>query len=177
MRTNYFEFGMTEPPIVDGLDAYEPNVRHARSLGVYRSIWSAELPCELTEDAYSTVLASEVLEHLPPEKIDTVLDELESAAKERVVVTTPNWSCLRKGAETFVGFNQFESHLSFISPERLALRGYSIQGAGIGNPRTTAARLLGRILGLLGITDSGALYSLSKRIPSIAHTIVAFKDV
>jgi hypothetical protein len=176
MRTNYFELGLADPPIVDGLDAYEPHVRHAMSLGVYRSVWRAELPCELPRNVYSTVLASEVLEHLPAEKIDFVLDELESAAMERVVVTTPNWSCIRGGGETFVGFNHFDSHLSFVPPERLSLRGYRILGAGIGNPRTKAARLFGRMLGLLGITDLGALYSLSKRFPSIAHTIVAFKD-
>jgi hypothetical protein len=67
--------------------------------------------------------------------------------------------------------------LSFVSPERLSLRGYKILGAGIGNPRTISARIFGRFLALLGVKDIGSLYSISKKIPSIAHTIVALKDL
>ena len=177
MRTNYFEWGLPNPPEVDGLDAFEDNIKYVEKLGVYRRVWHDVLPCQIPRNTYSTILASEVLEHLPIETVAKVLDEFEASASERIVITTPNWECLRGGVETFLGMNQFDAHLSFVNPSFLKDRGYKVLGAGIGNPRTIQARVLGRCLKLLRIKDTTTLYSASKYLPSIAHTIVAYKDL
>jgi len=176
LRTNYFEWGLSEPPVVDAFDVFEANVKHAEKMGVYRNVWQNELPCALPGETYNTILASEVLEHLPLSVVPQVLDEFEARAIDRVVVTTPNFECLRGGSDTFLGMNQFDAHLSFIPPEWLKKRGYKILGAGFGNPRTIQSRILGRCLGLLGVRNTSNLYSLSTYAPSLANLTVAYKD-
>jgi hypothetical protein len=176
LRTNYFEWGLSTPPAVDGLDAFEPNVDYVRKLGVYRNVWQAELPCVLPRRAYTTILASEVIEHLPMEAVEETLAEFESAALERVIVTTPNCECLRGGSDTFLGRNEFEHHLSYVPAKLLRQRGYQIFGAGYGNPRTLSVKFMTHLLRLFGVRDFGVFDSLSKKLPSLAHTIVAVKD-
>jgi SAM-dependent methyltransferase len=176
LRTNYFECGLASPPAVDALDAFAPNVEYAQKLGVYRKVWQAELPCKLPRDTYHTILASEILEHLPMDAVEKTLDEFEAAALERVVVTTPNWECLRGGSETFLGRNEFDHHLSYISAKWLRQRGYRIYGAGFGNPRTLSVKFLSHVLRLFGVRDFTALDSLAKNLPSLAHTTVAVKE-
>ncbi len=176
MRTNYGEWGLTKLPVVDAMDAFAPNVEYVRKLGVYREVWQAELPCELPRKKYDTILASEILEHLPIATVEKVLEEFEAAAMERVIVTTPNWECLRDGSETFLGMNQYDRHLSYVSATYLRRRGYTIYGAGFGNPRTWSVKLCVRALRLFGMRDFSVLDSLSKKIPQLAHTIVAIKD-
>jgi 2-polyprenyl-3-methyl-5-hydroxy-6-metoxy-1,4-benzoquinol methylase len=176
LRTNYFDCGLSSPPMVDGLDVFVPNVEYVKKLGVYRDVWQAELPCEILKGKYTTILACEVLEHLPMDVVEKTLDELEAAAIQRVVVSTPNWKCLRDGSETFLGKNEYDHHLSYVSANFLRKRGYKIFGAGFGNPRTLSVKLMVHSSRLLGVRDFSIFDSLSKRWPSLAHTIVAVKD-
>ena len=176
LRTNYFDCGLPKPPVVDALDAFAPNVEYVKKLGVYRDVWQTELPCPLPSEKYTTILASEVLEHLPLEAVGKTLEEFEAAAIQRVVVTTPNWECLREGGETFLGTNKLDHHLSYVSAKYLKQRGYQIYGAGFGNPRTLSVKLFTHSLRLLGVRDFSIFESLSKKWPSLAHTIVAVKD-
>jgi 2-polyprenyl-3-methyl-5-hydroxy-6-metoxy-1,4-benzoquinol methylase len=176
LRTNYFECGLSSPPAVDGFDAFAPNVEYVKKLGVYRDVWQAELPCVFPRGKYTTILASEVLEHLPIEAVGETLDQFEAAATQRVIVSTPNWKCLRDGSETFLGKNQYDHHLSYVSAKFLRKRGYKIFGAGFGNPRTLSVKLFVRPLRLFGVKDFSIFDSLSKRWPSLAHTIIAIRD-
>lgn len=177
LRTNYFESGLTAPPTVDGLDAFPPNVEYVKKLGVYRKAWQAELPCDLPRGVYTTILASEVVEHLPMSAVEKTLDELEAAARDRVIVTTPNSECLRDGGETFLGFNNLDHHLSYVSADFLRKRGYKIYGAGFGNPWAFSVKALVHTARLFGIRDLTIFDSLSKKMPSLAHTTVAVKDI
>jgi len=175
-RTNFFEWGLSDPPVVDAVDAFAPNVEYVKRLNVYRNIWQAVLPCPLPRQTYSTILASEVLEHLPESALEETLKELEAAAMERVIVTTPNWKYLRGGGESFLGHNEFDHHLSFVSPAFLRRRGYQIFGAGFGNPRTFSLKCVVFGLRALGVRDFSLFSSLTKRFASLAHTTVAVKD-
>ena len=177
LRTNYFDCGLTQPPVVDGLDAFGPNVEYVRKLGVYRKVWQAEIPCPIPRGVYTTILASEVLEHLAVTAVQKALDEFEEAATERVVVTTPNCECLRGGSDTFLGMNEFDHHLSYVSAIELRRRGYRVYGAGFGNPRTLSVKVVVRLLSLFGFRDFSGLYSLSKYWPSLGNLTVAVKDV
>ncbi len=177
LRTNYFEWGLGAPPVVDGLDAFAPNVEYVRKLGVYRNVWEAKVPCELPKGEYATVLASEVVEHLSLKDVAMALGSFEAAAGERVIITTPNWEWLRGGGETFLGNNDWDHHLSYISADYLRERGYTIYGAGFGNPRTLSVKVIAHLARLSGIRDCSVFDSLSKQWPSLAHTTVAVKDV
>lgn len=177
MRSNYFEWGLSKPPIVDAIDAFAPNIDYVKKLNVYRNAWQAELPCKIQPATYTTILASEVLEHLPEKAVEQTLAEFEAAAINRVIVTTPNFECLRGGGDSFVGRNEFDHHLSFVSPAFLRKRGYKIYGAGFGNPRTLGLKIVVHTLRLFGVKDFTIFSSLTKNLPSLAHTTVAIKDV
>jgi len=177
LRTNYFDCGLSKPPVVDGLDAFAPNVEYVKKLGVYREVWHAELPCSLPRGKYTTILASEVLEHLPLDAVSKALDECEAAAINRVVITTPNWEYLRGGGETFLGTNELEHHLSYVSAAFLKKRGYKIYGAGFGNPRTLSVKIFVRFFRLFGVRNFTIFNSLSWKFPSLGALTVAVKDL
>lgn len=166
LRTNHWEAHMPEPPAVDGVDAFEPNVEAAQRLGVYRTVWQHLLPDPL-EGEWDTVLACEVIEHLPPEDVEPALDVLEAAAARRVIVSSPSGPAFR-GSD---GFNEFEAHLSYVPRSRLRERGYRIHVAGFGPPGSLLSRFesetrLGRDLA-----------SLSLHVPALGAGYVAYKDV
>jgi SAM-dependent methyltransferase len=170
LETNYWEAGLERPPIVDGFDAFDANVEHCRRRGNYRNVWQQTLPGKL-DGVWDTVLACELIEHLPQEAVEEALGELERAAARRVIVTTPNGPALRGGADTMLGYNEFEAHLSHIPAEVLRRRGYKLLGAGWGNPRSRIVRL-GTKLRL-----AGTLQSVPRRFPVLGETLVAVKDV
>lgn len=172
LHANYWETGGGEPLLVDGLDAFAPNVDLCRKLGVYRSLWHKELPCTL-EGTWDTVLACEVLEHLEEAHVPAVLEALERAATRRLIVTTPNWPCFRGGGETIVGFNPFEAHKTYIPREFLLERDFTIIGAGFGNPSHPVVGAVHQMQG----DWKPALDGLARLVPELAHTIVAYKDI
>jgi hypothetical protein len=170
IEANYWEAKMPRPPEVDGFDAFEANVEHCRRRGAYHDVWQHALPSAI-EGGWDTVLAVEVLEHLPPEQVDETLSALERVARRRIIVSTPNSELLRPGSDTPVGFNPFEAHLSYVSRHFLARRGYQVRGLGFGRYNSRLAIRAKR----LGVRRS--LTFVPWRLPSIAETIVAYKDV
>jgi hypothetical protein len=177
LRSNYFEFGLEEFPQITGIDGNQSCIEACRDLGVYERLECAMLPCELPKKSFDTVLASEVLEHLPLRDALNVLDSCEEAARYRVIVTTPNFLCLRSGSDGPLGFNQLDQHLSMISQRELRARGYKLRGAGFSAQHYLPARILARALKFLGESDWKAIAALSYRFPKLAHTTVAYKDI
>jgi 2-polyprenyl-3-methyl-5-hydroxy-6-metoxy-1,4-benzoquinol methylase len=171
IRTNFWEAWLPSAPAVDGFDAFEGNVEACRRYGGYRRVWQQQLPSPL-EGRWDTVLACEVIEHLPPEHVDDVITQLESVAARRIIFSTPNWPYFRGGDDTAYGYNEFEAHHSYVSRDTFKRRGYAIEGAGFGlNPTLRITRLVRR-LGL-----SGALELLPRRIPAWGDVIVAHKNL
>lgn len=172
VRSNFWEAGLAAPPEIDGLDAFEPNVSLCRREGGYRRVWQQHMPGDLPQE-WDTVLAIELIEHLPPRDVADLLATLERAAHRRVIVSTPNWPALRPGHDTKVGFNEYEAHLSYVSRRTLLDHGYTLIGAGFGNPRHLAVRVVRKVS--LRLAD--ALESLPRLFPSLGELIVAYKDV
>lgn len=169
IESNHWEAKLEAPPAVDGFDAFAANVDHARRRGAYRHVWQHLLPAPL-EGSWDTVLAIEVVEHLPAEDVDEALDVLEAAARRRIIVSTPNSELLRPGLDTPTGFNRFEAHLSYVSTERLQRRGYRVRGVGFGRYDSRLARTAKRL------HARGSLVFVPWRLPWLAETIVAIKD-
>ena len=176
MRSNYFEWGLTDLPEVTGVDGDETCCAHARSLGVYSEVWHRILPCELPEKGFDTVLASEVIEHLRLDQIGPFLSSLQKAARKRVIVTTPNFKCLRGGSRTPLGFNPLDAHLSYVSIKYLQERGFSVHGAGFGNRTYLRTRVVARAFGLFGLSPCWLLNGFSYYWPKLAQSLVAYRD-
>jgi len=170
IETNYWEARLESAPAVDGCDAFEPNVEHCRQRGAYRRVWVQTLPSPL-DGRWDTVLACELIEHIPQVRVAETLDLLEGAAAKRVIVSTPNSALYRGGSDTPLGFNELEAHVSYVPAELLKRRGYRIYGAGFGryNSRLALRAARWRL--------RRSLVSLPYRIPAIAETIVAVKDL
>ena len=171
IQTNFWEAGLKAPPRVDGFDAFEPNLELCRRGGKYRDVWLHKLP-DPFEGAWDTVLACEVIEHLPEDQAYRAVEVLEKAARRRVIISTPNWCYLRGGGDTIVGYNEYEAHLSYIRRGFFRKRGYTVVGVGYGNPHSYFVRLLG----LLRVPWQRALGSLPLVLPSCGLLYVAYKD-
>lgn len=170
IESNYWEAKLPEAPAVDGIDVFAPNVEHCRARGAYREVWEHRLP-EPLQGAWDTVLAGEVLEHIPQEHVAPALATFEAAATRRVIITTPNGPAFRGGHDTPTGFNPYEAHVSAIDPPLLREHGYHVRGVGFGRYDSRLAHAAKRA----GLRKS--LTSVPWRAPRVAETLVAYKDV
>ena len=170
IETNYWEAKLERAPVVDGIDVFDANVAHCRDRGAYRRVWKHQVP-EPLEGEWDTVLASEILEHLPQASVAEAVAQLERAATRRVIFTTPNGPAYRGGHDTPLGFNEHEAHLSEVNPAFFKERGYIVRGVGFG----TYAGRTGPLAKRLKLRKS--LMSTTWRIPRLAETLVAYKDV
>ncbi|GEM_PF-1532522 len=175
MATNYFEWGLDNPPQVDAIDGCLDNVKRCQNLGVYRNVTHGMLPLDLGIKKYDTVLASEIIEHLPESSVDEFFCQIEKVARQRVIISTPNWPNFRQGHSE----NSLEAHLCYVSQKALRKRHYQILGAGFGNPRSIPCKIIWRLHKISGnrIINFEKFESLSRIFPDMAHTTVAFKDL
>jgi 2-polyprenyl-3-methyl-5-hydroxy-6-metoxy-1,4-benzoquinol methylase len=172
IQSNFWEAYLPAPPLVDGFDAFEANVDYCKKQNAYRRVWQQCMPSPLA-DRWDTVLAIEVIEHIEQAAVENVIDTLEKAASRRIIFSTPNWPNLRPGKDTMVGYNEHEAHLSYVSRDFFRKRGYTLLGAGFGNPNNLASRLIAKLL--LGQTKM--LDSVPRSMPSLAYSLVAYKDL
>lgn len=170
ITSNYWEAGLERPPEVDGFDAFAPNVELCARESCYRRVWQQLLPAPL-EGEWDTVLAVELIEHVPEQDVEAVIELLESVARRRIIFTTPNAPAYRPGCVTRLGFNEFEAHLSHVPSELFRSRGYRLRGAGWGNQTKLVVRLGTRL------RLASTLQSVPRAIPSLGETLVAVKDV
>jgi 2-polyprenyl-3-methyl-5-hydroxy-6-metoxy-1,4-benzoquinol methylase len=164
IMSNYWEAGLTTPPAVDGFDACAEFVELQKSRGVYRKVWKHLLPQPL-EGSWDTILACELLEHLPIESVEPAVNMLEKCAVKRLIFSTPNYECLRTCES-----NPYDSHLCYVSGHFFKMRGYRLIGAGWCNPKLRGSKLLHR-LGLEFL-----FYGFPSKFPFLGAQLVAVKD-
>jgi 2-polyprenyl-3-methyl-5-hydroxy-6-metoxy-1,4-benzoquinol methylase len=172
IQANYWEAGLEKPPLVDGIDAFQGNVEFCSQQQVYRHVWHQVMPSSLSGQ-WDTVLACEIIEHIEQAKVEEFLNTLESAAKKRVIISTPNYPCFREGLDTVVGFNDFEAHLSYVPRSYFRDRGYKIVGAGLRKWTKYPGLLIEKLIA----PWKPGFESISRLIPIFADSIVAYKDV
>ncbi|GAA6621796.1 class I SAM-dependent methyltransferase [Scytonema sp. NUACC26] len=173
IQSNYWEAQLNKPPLVDGVDAFQANVEYCSLQKCYRTVWHQVMPSPL-EDKWDTVLACEIIEHIEQEKVESFLNILEKAANKRVIISTPNYPCFREGSETIVGFNDFEAHLSYVSSrDDFRRRGYKLVGGGLRKWTKYPGLFVEQLIAPWKL----GFESISKLIPFLADSIVAYKDL
>lgn len=173
IASNYWEAGLTRPPQVDGVDAFLPNVELCQRLPGYRQVWHYNLQDRKLSGTWDTVLACEIIEHLPQEEVEGFVTYLESLAHKRIIFSTPNWPDFRQGSDTAVGYNSYEAHLSYVSRRFFREHGYKVVAVGFGS----RANLLSRIINKVWPGARTVLMGLPLLFPSFGTHVIAYKDL
>lgn len=173
---NSWETVTGKRPEVVGCDGHLPNVEMARSTGLYADVIHAVFPPLPFEDrSFDTVLLMEIIEHLPEPQALELIDQAKRIARRRVIVSTPNYPCMRGGHTTITGHNDLDAHVSYIPRHRLRAMGFTIYGAGV-RPLPRIMRGVLRRLGLLTwftTRVTPAIAGLGCLIPPLADNVVA----
>jgi len=143
------------------LTPFEPNVGLCRQRGRYRNVWHQVLPSAL-EGRWDTVLAVEILEHLPQ---DAAVQQRSSSRASRRAGSSSRcrgtrWSASAAAPTRSAGFNEFEAHKSSLPTSFFRDRGYTVRGADLAQKALERMRL------------TATLTSLTFRLPRLAATIV-----
>jgi SAM-dependent methyltransferase len=156
-----------------GMDAYPPYIEKLKrhSGAVYDSLVIADarhLPFK--SGAVDTVLASEVIEHLPREGGIELIGEAERVGRKLVLFTTPRGH-LPQGTHNG---NDLEAHLSGWSERDFSDRGYGIIYAGGVQMMLRKSRLRG----LVGAANAALGFlppAIKKKLPK--YEMIAFKEL
>ena len=178
LRTHYFSDDPAKAARITGVDIHEGNVAFCRRMGTYDELGCADALDFLARQpaaAFDTIIATELIEHLPKPAGETLLAEVVRVAAKAAILSTPNWEYLRPGAMTMTGFNEHEHHVSAWRPAEFRRRGFTVRGVG-HKVRQWPVRGVNRALDVLPTLDA-MLAAWAIRHPAIALNIVAFRRV
>jgi hypothetical protein len=110
-------------------DIWMPYVTLHNERGDYLTCKQADiLTMELPHKTYDAVVVCDVLEHLPREQVERIpdlFDLMETCARKRVVIFTPNGFV----ENDHVDDDPYQAHVSSWEPEDYTRRGYTVKGA------------------------------------------------
>lgn len=171
IQSNFWEAGLSNPPVVDGFDAFQPNVDFCLKRNCYRHVWQQVMPSPLN-GSWDTVLAIEIIEHIEKEKAEETIRILEDVTKKRIIITMPNWPYFRDGMETILGYNEFEAHKSYFPQVYFRKHGYkAILVGDFGK----SGNLLNKAIQKLMFPKNLVLVSMPRRF--LGSAVVFYKDV
>jgi SAM-dependent methyltransferase len=110
-----------------GIDASPYALREASRLGFHAGLVRAQvgdLTTVLKAKSVDAVVALDLIEHLPRERAEHLLDSLEKVARRRVIVLTPNGFVPQQATPE----NPFQEHLSGFDVDDFTRRGYDVRG-------------------------------------------------
>ncbi len=129
-------------PSVTALDLEKPAIAHDRITCVKGDVTSLEFP----DNLFDVVVCAEVLEHIPPEGLESACNELSRVAGSHIVIGTPYRQDIRVGRTTCQACghkNPPWGHVNVFDERRLEelfrpLRSVSTSFAGSSRFRTNA---------------------------------------
>lgn len=164
------------PPRLVGVDGFAPVIEESRRKGFhdeYHHSSLLEIARRFGPGSFDCVLASDVIEHFEVDEALELIRQLETVARRRVILYTPN-GFLPQGEEYG---NPFQRHRSGWSAARMRAMGYSVTGVEGWRPlRGEMARIVWRparfwlIVSLLS-------QPLVRSRPGWAFRIVCSKDL
>ena len=176
LRTHYFSDDPARAARITGVDIHEGNVAFCRSTGVYDELGCADAVEFLGRQpaaAFDTIIATELIEHLPKAAGERLLGEIIRVAARAAVLSTPNWKYLRPGAATMTGYNEHEHHVSWWTAAEFRRAGFTVRGVG-HKLRLAPVRGVNRLLDTFPTLDA-MLAAWAIRRPIMALHLVAYR--
>ena len=176
LRTHYFSDDPARTARITGVDIHEGNVAFCRSTGVYDELGCADAVEFLGRQpaaAFDTIIATELIEHLPKAAGERLLGEIIRVAARAAVLSTPNWKYLRPGAATMTGYNEHEHHVSWWTAAEFRRAGFTVRGVG-HKLRLAPVRGVNRLLDTFPTLDA-MLAAWAIRRPIMALHLVAYR--
>ena len=176
LRTHYRSDDAAKAPRITGVDIHEGNVAFCRSTGTYDELGCAdalEFLARQPAAAFDTIIATELIEHLPKPSGERLLAEVTRVAAHAAILSTPNWEYLRPGAMTMTGFNEHEHHVSAWRAAEFRRRGFTVRGVG-HKVRMAPVRGVNRLLDTFPTLDA-MLAAWAIRHPAIALNLLAYR--
>jgi len=152
-----------DPKHLVGVDAHEPSVEFCTSFGLYDKCLVRDLrnlPLPFRDDEFDVATCIEVVEHLPREAGDRLVDEIERIAHV-TIISTPNVFSRQPEYDE----NPNQRHLSRWFPRDFRKRGYRVHGVG-------DMVFLGRKIRYL----SRALGPVTKHAPALSSLLLCVRD-
>lgn len=151
-----------DPVRTVGVDAYDPYLERVRARRLYDEVvkWRLEeAPLPFRDREFEVATCIEVIEHLPRDAGERLLDELERIAG-RVVISTPNWFFDQEKLDG----NPLQVHRSLWRERDFTARGYAVTGVG-------GMKILGRHVRVL----STLLGPATLRLPRLSTLILCVR--
>ena len=111
----------------EGVDVFEPAILESKKKGLhnkYRIIDILDIDKVYSEKSFDAVVALEVIEHFEKQKAIELIKKMESIAKKRVLISTPNGFL----AQEILKNNPYEVHKSGWCEDELKDIGYKCYG-------------------------------------------------
>lgn len=176
LKTHYHSDDPALAAHVTGVDIHDGNVAFCASTGVYDALVCGDALAFLARQrpaAFDTIIATELIEHLPKQGGERLLDELVRVAARVAILSTPNWEYLRPGAATMTGYNEHEAHVSSWTPGEFRRRGFTVRGVG-HKAGMSPVRGVNRLLRTFPTVDL-MLGAWAVQHPALALHLVAYR--
>ncbi len=178
LRTHYYSEDPSRAAVITGVDAHAPNIAFCERTNIYDRLEVADAVTYLSRQpdrTFDTILAVELLEHLPRPDGERLLGESRRVASQAVIITTPNGPAYRPGHVTMTGFNPHEHHVSAWTAAELRGFGFTVRGVG-HRARDWPIRGINRALNTLPTLDH-VLAAVAVHRPALARHLLAFRHV
>lgn len=117
--------GYFDIPFSVGVELFEPSLQESRRKGIHSQYIQANITkVEFKPKSFDAVIATEVLEHLTKKEGWELLGKMETWARKKVIITTPNGYLRQDPYED----NPLQEHKSGWSPDELREFGFKVLG-------------------------------------------------
>lgn len=109
-----------------GVDAYKPSIEESKKRKIHNAYILGDikrLSTLVKKKSFDAVLALDVIEHLKKDDGYKLLDNMEKAARKKVILVTPNGFIPQYNKD-----NKLQAHLSGWTVEDFKNRGYHVEG-------------------------------------------------
>jgi SAM-dependent methyltransferase len=163
-----------KPPRLVGLDGHAASIERLRAKALYDELICAPLAAgSIAPGAYDTVVCLDVIEHFEKPEALALIAAMESWARRKVVLATPNGFLPQRPYDD----NPFQEHKCGFSVAELRGLGYRVRGTGGPKPLRGEEAVLRFWPKPLWHRISGALQPLTWAWPQAAFGLLAVKDL